>query len=93
MVITNPLRVSTVCLHFGRAGENVQVFRYPSERAAEAEAKKVNAEGTAVGTSSAMWIGPPHFYKKGRLIVLYVGDNKTVTEALGAVLGAQFAGQ
>lgn len=78
---------------FTVAGENVQVFRYPSVRAAEAEAKKVNAEGTSIGTSAAMWVGPPHFYRGGRLIVLYVGDNKTVTKALGAVLGAQFAGK
>jgi hypothetical protein len=74
-------------------GENVQVFRYSSGRAAEAEAKKVNAEGTSVGTSTAMWVGPPHFYKKGRLIILYAGDNESVMKALTAVLGPQFAGK
>jgi hypothetical protein len=78
---------------FTVAGENVQVFRYPSVLAAEAEAKKVNAGGTAVGTSSAMWVGPPHFYRKGRLVVLYVGDNGGVLKALTAVLGPQFAGK
>jgi hypothetical protein len=78
---------------FTVAGENVQVFRYPSVRAAEAEAKKVNAVGASVGTNSAMWVGPPHFYRKGRLIVLYVGENGGVLKALTAVLGPQFAGK
>lgn len=75
------------------AGENVQVFRYNSVRAADAEAKKVNAEGTTVGTNAMMWVGPPHFYRKGRLLVLYVGDNDGVLEALSAALGPQFAGK
>lgn len=78
---------------FTVAGENVQVFRYPSARAAEAEAKKVNAEGTAVGTSSAMWVGPPHFHRKDRLIVLHVGSDAAVREALVSLLGPQFAGK
>lgn len=74
-------------------GENVQVFRYKSVRAAEAEAKKVNAEGTTVGTSAMMWVGPPHFYRKGRLLVLYVGDNDAMLKALSSALGPQFAGK
>lgn len=74
-------------------GENVQVFRYPSARAAEAEAKKVNADGTGAGTSMAMWVGPPHFFRKGRLIVLFVGADEGVLRALTTVLGRQFAGK
>jgi hypothetical protein len=78
---------------FTVAGENVQVFRYASAQAAEAEARQVNAEGTAVGTSTAMWVGPPHFYRQGKLIVLYVGDNEALLKALSSVLGPQFAGK
>ncbi len=75
------------------AGENVQVFRYPSASAAEAEAKQVNAEGTSAGTNAMMWVGPPHFFRKGRLVVIYVGENAGVLEALTSVLGPQFAGK
>jgi len=39
------------------------------------------------------WVAPPHFYKAGRIIVLYVGENAAVTEALDTVLGPQFAGK
>jgi hypothetical protein len=36
---------------------------------------------------------PPHFFKSGRLIVLYVGEESSVLKALEAMLGPQFAGR
>ena len=39
------------------------------------------------------WVATPHFYKTGKLIVLYVGDNMTVISTLETVLGPQFAGR
>jgi hypothetical protein len=74
-------------------GEEVQVFEYESKSEAEAEAALVSPDGSSIGTSMPFWIAPPHFYKAGRIIVLYVGVNPKVTEALETVLGVQFAGQ
>lgn len=74
-------------------GEDVQVFEYSDATAAEAQAALVSPSGSAVGTTKIHWVGPPHFFKKGRLIVLYVGDNDKVLNALEAVLGRQFAGR
>lgn len=74
-------------------GEDVQVFQYSDAMAAEAQAALVSPSGSAVGTTKIHWVGPPHFFKKGRLIVLYVGDNDKVLNALEAVLGRQFAGR
>jgi len=74
-------------------GEGVQVFEYSDATAAEAEATLVSSSGSGVGTTKIHWVGPPHFFRKGRLIVLYVGDNGKVLKALEAVLGSQFAGQ
>jgi len=34
-----------------------------------------------------------HLYEKGKLLVLYVGDNEKVLRALEVVLGRQFAGR
>ncbi len=39
------------------------------------------------------WVAPPHFYKKEKLIVLYVGDDNNVLDILEGVLGTQFAGR
>jgi len=74
-------------------GEDVQVFEYANAAAADAEAAPISRDGMAVGTRKIFWVGPPHFYKQGRILVLYVGDNDKVLKPLEAVLGPQFAGQ
>jgi hypothetical protein len=74
-------------------GEDVQVFQYADAAVADAQAAQISPTGTTVGTTKIHWIGPPHFFKKGRLIVLYVGDNGKVLKALEAVLGRRFAGR
>jgi hypothetical protein len=74
-------------------GEDVQVFQYPNAGAVESEAARVSQDGRSVGTTKPHWIGPPHFYQQGRLLVLYVGDEDKVIKALVAALGRQFAGQ
>lgn len=74
-------------------GEDVQVFQYANTAAADAQAAPVSLDGSAVGTTKLHWIGPPHFYKKGKLLVLYVGDHQDVLKALEAVLGRHFAGE
>ncbi len=74
-------------------GEYVQVFQYPTPAAAETEARRVSRDGSAIGTVKPHWIGTPHFYRQGRLLVLYLGDEKRVIQALEDVLGRQFAGQ
>jgi hypothetical protein len=74
-------------------GEDVQLFEYNSQSEAEAEAALVSPDGSSIGTSMPFWMAPPHFYKAGRIIVLYVGENAAVIEALDKVLGPQFAGK
>ena len=39
-----------------------------------------------------MWIAPPHFFKSGRLIVLYIGEEPRLLQGLAHILGPQFAG-
>jgi hypothetical protein len=73
--------------------QDVQVFEYRTVSAAERDAGKLNSKGSSVGTSIPMWVAPPHFFTSGRLIVLYVGDNAHVVEALTDVLGPQLAGK
>ena len=38
------------------------------------------------------WVSLPHFYKKGSIIVQYVGENKNIISDLNDILGEQFAG-
>lgn len=74
-------------------GEDVQVFQYATAAAADAEARPISPDGMAVGTRKIHWIGSPHFFKGGKLLVVYVGDSDKVLRSLEAVLGRQFAGK
>ena len=73
-------------------GADVQVFEYESAEAMESEASQVSSDGGSIGTSMVSWMGTPHFYKTGKIIVLYVGDDTTVLELFEGILGPQFAG-
>jgi len=70
----------------------VVVFEYPDAASAEADASKVSPDGRSVGTIKPSFGFTPHFYKSGRLIAVYVGDDKGATKILESVLGPQFAG-
>jgi hypothetical protein len=73
--------------------DGFQVFEYKTAEEMEADAAKVAPDGGSVGTSMMNWIMPPHFFKSGRVIVLYLGDNQTTLNLLEKILGKQFAGQ
>ena len=73
-------------------GEDVQAFEFPSAEDADAVAETVSADGTSIGTSMVGWVAPPHFYKAGKLIVLYVGCDGDVIDLLQETMGPQFAG-
>src|SRR5712691_446295 len=59
-------------------GADLQVFEYKSKEAMEKEASQVAPDGGSIGTSMVDWIYAPHFYKAGRIIVLYVGSDQTI---------------
>jgi hypothetical protein len=73
-------------------GVGVQVFQYSSTSAVNKEAMLVSSDGMSIGSSKPAWMGPPHFFKSGRLIVLYVGNDHTILKAIQGALGKQFAG-
>ena len=74
-------------------GADLQVFEYENAEAMEKDASQVAPDGGSIGTSMVNWIDRPHFYKGGRIIVLYVGSDGALLELLNKVLGPQFAGQ
>lgn len=70
----------------------VQVFEYETAEVMEADASLVASAGASVGTTMISWIALPHFYKTGRIIVLYIGEETAVLDLLNQILGIQFAG-
>lgn len=73
-------------------GEGVQVFAFRDAQAARAEAARVSPDGRSIGSSHPFWVGPPHFYRRSNLVVLYLGEDPRLLARLERVLGRQFAG-
>ncbi len=81
-------------------GEQIQVYEYTTVSDADTQASHTSSDGSTftvkslTGTSGTAvdWIAPPHFYKQGRVIVLYVGRNSTIIKTLTNMLGRQFVG-
>lgn len=73
--------------------ESVQVFEYESVEAMERDAARVDPDGGSIGTTMVTWVATPHFYKKGHIIVLYIGDNAEILKMFESILGPQFAGR
>ena len=73
-------------------GEDVQVFQYLGVATAKTQAALVALDGNTIGASKPTWMESPHFFRQGKLLVLYIGSNDQVLKMLTTVLGRQFAG-
>lgn len=72
--------------------ESMQVYEYATRDAMEHDAALVSADGYTIGTTKVSWIAPPHFYRAGRIIVVYPGSDTTTLQRLQTILGPAFAG-
>jgi len=61
-------------------------------RAAEEDARGIGVEGQPSGMVIE-WAVSPHFFRKERAFVLYLGDDPAMLALLTELLGAQFAGR
>jgi hypothetical protein len=82
-------------------GEGVDVFEYRSALEAAYDASRISADGSTFhggfgpfGGQAVVvdYVAPPHWFRAGRVIVLYVGRQSAVLAQLRQVLGPQFAG-
>ena len=73
-------------------GGDLQVYEYKDAASAAKEAGRVSTDGS-IGGSMPMWIAPPHFFRKDRIIAIYLGSNAKALSGLAKSLGPQFAGK
>lgn len=71
----------------------IQVFTYKNTSAADKDAAIISPDGGTIGTHMITWVEPPHFYRTGKIIVLYPGNDKQTLLLLESLLGPQFAGR
>ncbi len=78
-------------------GSSVQVFEFTDNATAEAAAKGITPDGSSVGADGSVsmitWVAPPHFFRAGKVIALYLGDDRAILTLLEGALGPQIAGK
>jgi len=76
--------------------ENISVYLYESNEDMEKDASRIGKEGFSYtnGNTEAQisWGSYPHFFKKDNIIVLYVGEDLEIINALKEIVGLMFAG-
>lgn len=72
-------------------GIEVQVFEFTDESVREASAEQISADGSSIGATMINWVDQPNFWGKGRVVVLYVGQDTATIRLLTSVLGEPVA--
>jgi hypothetical protein len=82
-------------------GIHIQVYEFATMKDMEADASCVSPDGFEITKDRGDgrmthkcigWIDTPHFYKAGRIIVAYIGNNCSMISLLENAFGKQFAG-
>jgi hypothetical protein len=71
------------------SSRQVRVYEYPTVADRRAEQSTIAMGGWSVNATPVEWIGNPHYWTAGRVIVLYLGDDAEVIDSLTRALGAQ----
>ncbi len=72
--------------------EQIQVFEFSDSSAARSQSETISADGLSIDQTVIQWIKPPHFFSKGKIIVLYVGSDPAFIRQLEKAMGGQIAG-
>lgn len=72
--------------------QSIQVFEFASIDTAAVQAGTVSRNGNTIRDEDISWVGMPHFYRSGNVIVLYLGNNPAIMTPLSDITGGAFAG-
>ena len=79
-----------------KENENISVYLYESNEKMEEDSSYIDEGGTSYDNGKSAtkisWVSYPHFFKKDNIIVLYVGEDLEIINALKEIVGLQFAG-
>lgn len=70
---------------------DVQVFEFADEATRQAVSETIPPDPTSIGTTMITWVDQPNFWAKGRVIVLYIGQDADIINLLTSVLGDPIA--
>lgn len=75
---------------------DVVIYSYADNEEMEKEARTINKDASEISRTDnpiqIEWPKTPHFYKKGKIIVQYIGDDEKIISDLKDIMGESFAG-
>ncbi len=69
-------------------GDILGVYEYKDSQSMEQDAKTIRNDGSMIGNTIYEFVSKPHFYKKGNIIVTYIGENKETLSRLEKFWGS-----
>lgn len=73
----------------------IVVYSYKNSEEMEKSTSLLNEDATTINKEQPIeieWPKNPHFYKKGKIIVQYIGEDEEIVTDLDKIMGKQFAG-
>ena len=85
------LSVVSNVLRFDK-GQFIEVFEYTSSQEMEEDSKHIDDNGSAVKGAEIDWAYAPHWFKKDRVLILFIGKDESILAVLNKSVGDEFAG-
>lgn len=75
-------------------GGELSLYEYPMDAKGklEEDIKSIQDNGKTINGVTMTWTTAPHFYKKGRVLVVYDGNSQEIIKALNEILGNPIMG-
>lgn len=74
----------------------IDIYVFDNDNETETEAGYIDERGWGYNNGhravKVSWISFPHFFKKGSLIIQYIGEDSDIISLLEDIMGEQFAG-
>ena len=67
------------------------MFEFAVTGEARQPAASTSSGGSTLGTTMIGWVSGPHFFRTGRMIVLYVGEEERIVSLVQGVMGSSIA--
>ncbi|MEG2108146.1 hypothetical protein [Clostridium sp.] len=75
-------------------GGELRVYEYKTDQkeSLNSDINSIQENGYNINGNKIEWKVSPHFYRKGRVVVIYDGDSQDVMKVLSEILGSPFIG-
>jgi hypothetical protein len=77
--------------YWNKSGEAL-LWQFRTRAKARRAGASIAPNGGTIGHVAVFWLGTPHWFRRGRVIALYLGSDTSTLRAFASVLGRQIAG-